>query len=204
MTDDAPQKRPRRRRSTSADAKQSRSRQQQAAQPGPAASPGDADPDAALQRLESMGAPAGGAGQAPPRRAAAPAAPAGSESPRPVGSAVKAPRARPRPAAAPAPARIVARIAAPVVFLIAVIAFIGIAAQSGVIGGADPTPTPSATQTKGGSAKAVTKKYTVKSGDSLTSIAERFDTSVNKLEELNPDLAASTLVVGDKILVPTQ
>jgi len=195
MTDETPQKRPRRRRPASADATKPRSRQQSAAPSG------DSDPDAALQRLESMGAPASAPTQAPPQRATAPAT---SRRPRPVGSAVKSPRARPRPAATPGSTRIVARVAAPVVFLIAVIALIGIATQSGFIGGADPTPTPGATQTKSGSSKAGTKKYTVKSGDSLTSISERFDTSVSKLEELNPDLAASTLVVGDKILVPTQ
>ncbi len=97
-----------------------------------------------------------------------------------------------------------ARVAAPVVFLIAIIALIGIVAQSGVIGGStEPTPTPKAGKTKAG--QSGTKKYVVKSGDSLSSIAARFDTSVSELQTLNPELtSSSTLVVGDRIVVPTQ
>ena len=70
---------------------------------------------------------------------------------------------------------------------------------------AEPTPTPTvkATKTKGGTtARRGTRKYTVKSGDTLSGIADRFDTSISALEELNPDLSASTLAVGDKIVVP--
>jgi LysM repeat protein len=92
------------------------------------------------------------------------------------------------------------------VFLIAVIALVGIVAQSGVLGGSaepSPTPTPKATKTKTGQAKPTdTKKYTVKSGDTLSGIAATFDSTVAELESLNPDLSSGTLVVGDKILVP--
>ena len=43
----------------------------------------------------------------------------------------------------------------------------------------------------------------VKSGDSLSSIAVRFNTSTAELIQLNPDLEGSTtLVVGTRIVVP--
>jgi peptidoglycan endopeptidase LytE len=94
----------------------------------------------------------------------------------------------------------VARIAAPVVFLVAVIAFVGIIVQSGVINGsAEPTVTPTVKATK---ATVATKKYVIQSGDSLSSIAERFGTTVDVLVTLNPDLSPTTLRVGTRIVVP--
>jgi LysM repeat protein len=93
-----------------------------------------------------------------------------------------------------------ARIAVPVVFLVAVIALVGIVVNSGVMGDSGTaTPTPTAKSTKAGSSK----KYVVKSGDSLSSIAVRFNTSTAELLQLNPDLEGSTtLVVGTRIIVP--
>jgi LysM repeat protein len=41
--------------------------------------------------------------------------------------------------------------------------------------------------------------YTVKSGDNLGEIAERNGTTVETLQELNPDLDARTLVPGQRI-----
>lgn len=205
MTDDTPKKRPSRSRSSSSDA----SRRDPPA--GDAGQPlSSEDPDAALQRLESMGAsgsaksaPVASATAAPTTRGGAP-----SDRARPMGSATGTPRSRPRPAAAPSSSRVVVRIAAPVVFLIAIIALIGIVVQSGVIGGAGeptPTPTPKVTKTKGGSAtQPGTKKYIVKSGDSLSGIADKFNTSVSELQTLNPKLDTTTLSVGVKIVVPTQ
>jgi LysM repeat protein len=94
----------------------------------------------------------------------------------------------------------VARIAAPVVFLIAVIALVGIVVQSGVMSGStEPTPTVKSTKST-----SVTKKYVVQSGDSWSSIAARFDTSVDDLQALNPELSSTTLVVGVRIVVPRQ
>jgi LysM repeat protein len=123
---------------------------------------------------------------------------------RPMGSSKKTPRSRPRPAGSRS-TRMAARIAAPVVFLIAVIALVGIVVNSGVLGGSDQpvvTPTVKATKTTGGAK--TTKKYVVKSGDSLSSIAVRFNTSTSELQSLNPDLSGTTLVVGDRIVVPAQ
>jgi LysM repeat protein len=41
--------------------------------------------------------------------------------------------------------------------------------------------------------------YTVKRGDTLGSIAERNGTTVERLQELNPDLDAQSLVAGQRI-----
>ena len=100
--------------------------------------------------------------------------------------------------------RLVARIAAPVVFLVAVIALVALAFQSGVIGSQpEPgsTPTPTATSTPLG-AKGTTKVYVVKTGDTLSGIAVKFSTSISVLEELNPSISSSTLAAGARIKVP--
>jgi len=161
--------------------------------------PGD-DPDAALQRLQSMGTGAPSGDQRPLRQQGESSPPYAAE-PRVYSPAPRAKRARSRPAAT-AGRRPVARIAAPVVFLIAVIALVSIAIQSGVIGGDEPAtnPTPAATNTK--APKPATKKYTVKSGDTLSGIAAKFDTTVIELQDLNPSLSSTTLAVGIKIKVP--
>ncbi len=199
MTDETPNARNRRPRPAPSDRP-----------PADAAGGGVEDPDDALRRLESMGPakasvdpiespvlppqPAVDSFRAPPSRPQ-----------RPVGSSRRTPGSRPRPAAGPASTRIVARIAAPVVFLVAVIALIGIVVQSGVMSPDEPTPTstPKATKTNSGSSVKVTKRYVVKSGDSLSSIAVRFNTTTSELQTLNPDLG-NTLVVGTRIVVPNQ
>ena len=88
-------------------------------------------------------------------------------------------------------------------FLIAVIALIGIVVQSGVMSSDEPTPTPTVKATKAGGSTSATKKYVVKSGDSLSSIAVRFNTTTSELQTLNPDIG-NTLVVGTRIVVPNQ
>jgi hypothetical protein len=123
--------------------------------------------------------------------------------PRPVSGAKRQPRARTRPVGGSRSTRMAARIAAPVVFLVAVIALIGIFVQSGVMSADEPSPTPTVQATTGSGAS-VTRKYVVQSGDSLSSIAARFDTTTSKLLELNPDLSGSTVIVGQRIVVPRQ
>ncbi len=104
----------------------------------------------------------------------------------------------------------VARIAAPAVFLVAVIVLVTLMFQSGLIGGESElavSPSPKASTTKAGTAspaKSATKVYVVKAGDTLSAIAVKFGTSVSTLEELNPDLSASTLTPGDKVKVPRE
>ena len=117
-------------------------------------------------------------------------------------TAGRSPRQHPRPAASPDSGRKIARIAAPAVFLVACIALIAIVFQSGVIGGNTApvnTPTPLATQTK-----SAYKTYKVKSGDSWSGIAVKFNTTTDVLHAANPDLSTTTLVVGEKVRVPRQ
>ena len=181
MSDETPNKRTRRPRPVTPDGT-------------PPASPpagGVEDPDDALRRLESMGTPAKTAGPSADPEPLPPApvvdsfgTPPPPRSQRPMGSSRKSSRApRPRPAGSRS-TRMAARIAVPVVFLVAVIALVGIVVNSGVMGGSDtPTPTPTAKSTKAGS---VTKKYVVKTGDSLSSIAVRFNTSTAELHPAQP------------------
>lgn len=175
--------------------------------------PAAEDPDAALRRLESMGSakspPPADPASLPPQPAVDPfTAPPASRAQRPLGSSKKAPRAVPRPAGSRT-SRMVARIAAPIVFLVAVIALVGIVVNSGVLDQSETpvvTPTPKATKSAGGGSgggSVVTKKYVIKSGDTLSSIAVRFDTTTSVLMELNPDLG-STLTIGERITVPAQ
>lgn len=178
-----------------------------AGQPPPA---GPDDPDAALRRLESLGSP--GTSPAQPGPAPLPRAPVvdpfmeppPARPPRPVSGAKRAPRARPpRPAGGSRSSRMAARIAAPVVFLVAVIALVGIVVDSGVMDEPAPTPTVKATKTKAGGTGA-TRKYVVQEGDSLSSIAVRFKTTTAQLKVLNPNLSGSTVVIGQRIVVPAQ
>jgi LysM repeat protein len=196
VTDETPEKRTRRPRPASPDDV-----------PPPDVAPGDVeDPDDALRRLESMGSakPADGVAPLPP----APAvdsfgAPLPSRKRRATGPSERTPRSAPRPAAGSRSTRVVARVAAPIVFLVAVIALVGIVVNSGVMSSDEPTTTPTAKATKAGGSTSTTKKYVVKSGDSLSSIAVRFNTTTSELQSLNPDLG-NTLVVGTRIVVPRQ
>ena len=159
---------------------------------------------AALERLQSLTSATASSPpiEASPAMVAPPATPGAGR------LAGPAPRtSRPRPAAAPRAGRMVARIAAPVVFLVAVVALLSIISQSGVIGGkAEPvvTPTPAATKTKtGGNAKSSDYKfYRIRSGDTLSGIAVKFNVSTSEIETLNPKISSSTLVVGTRIKVP--
>jgi nucleoid-associated protein YgaU len=207
MTDDAPDKRSQAgRRSPDGAAAPSGARRRRAAPkppPDPAAAQSPED-DASLASLDRLQALASGTPDAAPRSEAARPAPLRTSS-----AAPGSPRPRTRPAAAPATGRVVARIAAPVVFLAAIIILLSITFQSGILGAADEptvTPTPKVTKTKAGGngASATTKKYIVKSGDTLSGIATKFGTSASELETLNPDMSTSTLVVGDRIIVPRQ
>jgi nucleoid-associated protein YgaU len=171
------------------------------------------DPEAALRRLENMGRPAAAGPSTVPSQAARPdplppspvvdtfTGPPPRQT-RGVSGAKRVPRAR--PAGGPRSSGRVARIAAPVVFLVAVIALLGIIVNSGVMGSDEPTPTPAASATKANGGVAVTKKYVVREGDSLSSIAVRFGTTTSQLKELNPDLSGTTLVVGQRLVVPAE
>ncbi len=45
-------------------------------------------------------------------------------------------------------------------------------------------------------------EYEVNSGDSLWSIAERFNTTVDKIKEVNPQLTSTNIFRGDKVTIP--
>jgi LysM repeat protein len=59
--------------------------------------------------------------------------------------------------------------------------------------------TPTATSTPKKSTKKKRKTYTVKAGDTPSGIAEKYDLSLEELQELNPDLDPQTMAPGQKI-----
>lgn len=165
------------------------------------------DPDAALRRLETMGTSSAPSQAARPTPLPpSPAVDPFSGPPPRKARAVKGPKRVPRarPAGGSRASRTVGRIAAPVVFLVAVIALLGIVVNSGVLGGDGSAPTPAASATKSAAGTTATKKYVVHEGDSLSSIAERFGTTTTRLKELNPDLTGTTVVVNQRIVVPAE
>ena len=159
--------------------------------------PGDADEGAALDRLRALSS--GAAGEAPESR---------PDVSRQRYTAASASVRTRRPAAARTSGRSVARIAAPAVFLAAVIVLVVLLFQSGMIGGESEvvvSPSPKAGATKAGTTttrKDGTRVYVVKSGDTLSGIAVKFDTTVNAVEKLNPNKSLSTLTAGAKIVIP--
>lgn len=104
----------------------------------------------------------------------------------------------------------VARLIAPLAFFGAATVFI-ILIQAGLNGGsADATPTtPTTGQTVSATTTAPTtnpgprkkKTYRVKNGDTLESIAAKFDTTVDDLLTLNPNVDPLALSPGQKIRV---
>ncbi len=164
----------------------------------PPGTPGDLDEGAALDRLRALSFAAAGEDPEPP-----PAAPR-----RQYAAAPSSVRTRRPPAAAHTSSRSVARIAAPAVFLAAVIVLVVLLFQSGMIGGGPEvvvTPSPKASAAKTGAAttkKDGTRVYVVKSGDTLSGIAVKFDTTVNAVEKLNPNKNLNTLTTGAKINIP--
>ena len=98
-----------------------------------------------------------------------------------------------------------ARLIAPLAFFGAATIFI-VLIQTGLNGGSNDVvsttpsgPTVSAPTTNTGPRKK--KSYRVKSGDTLESIAAKFDTTVDDLLTLNPDLDPLALTPGEKIRV---
>ncbi|MEE4275156.1 MAG: LysM peptidoglycan-binding domain-containing protein [Thermoleophilia bacterium] len=189
----------------------------------------DADPDAALRRLESLGrggAAPGARGRREPSPPTEPVDQAPAAAPReqlppdarqlpPDARPLPASR-RPRPALAPDRSVRLARLLAPVVFLAAVLVVFSLAWRAGVVGDgeggapvASPSPkasakkTPTEEPTAEPDAGSGTKTYTVKAGDTLSGIAERFDTTVTELEDLNADQDLQTLNPGQELTVPS-
>lgn len=101
-----------------------------------------------------------------------------------------------------------ARLIAPLAFFGAATIFI-VLIQAGLSGGPSETTTtatPTASTTTTTASTSTTgprrkKSYRVKSGDTLESIAAKFNTTVDDLLTLNPDLDPLALTPGEKIRV---
>jgi LysM repeat protein len=93
------------------------------------------------------------------------------------------------------------RIVAPVVFLIAVVAFFAILVDAGVVGGKDDVKKDKVAPAS--TAKAKPKYYKVKPGDSMSVIAVKLGVSVQALEDANPNASITTLTPGEKLKIPS-
>jgi LysM repeat protein len=101
-----------------------------------------------------------------------------------------------------------ARLAAPVAFFAAATALV-IVVQSGLNGGStetSPTATPTLTSPTTSTPTTTGKKkkkrfYRVQRGDTLESIAAKFDTTVDDLVRLNPDVDPLALSPGQRVRV---
>jgi LysM repeat protein len=96
------------------------------------------------------------------------------------------------------------RLAAPLAFFLGATILI-VLVQSGLNGGESAT-TPATTTalttgTDGTTTSAAPRRYRVRRGDTLESIAAKFDTTVDQLLELNPDIDPLALSPGDRIRV---
>jgi LysM repeat protein len=100
-----------------------------------------------------------------------------------------------------------ARLAAPAAFFVAAIALV-VLVQRGLDGGAAATPgttsgltTPTTTTETTTTEPRKRQVYRVRRGDTLESIAEKFDTTVDDLLRLNPDIDPLALSPGQRIRV---
>jgi LysM repeat protein len=98
-----------------------------------------------------------------------------------------------------------ARLAAPLAFFAAATVLI-LLVQSGLSAGESDTGTTLATPTTGTTDGTTTtggprRRYRVQRGDTLESIANKFDTTVEALIELNPDIDPLALRPGQRIRV---
>jgi LysM repeat protein len=98
-----------------------------------------------------------------------------------------------------------ARLAAPLAFFAAATVLI-LLVQSGLSAGSDTTttratPTTSATTDETTTTGGPRRRYKVQRGDTLESIAAKFNTTVEALIELNPDIDPLALRPGQRIRV---
>jgi LysM repeat protein len=98
-----------------------------------------------------------------------------------------------------------ARLLAPLALIGFTIAVVAIVLGSGVSGddssGNSATDLPAATDktTTAKKAKKTPRLYTIKANDTLSGIAAKTGTTVEQLQELNPELDPTGLVAGQKI-----
>lgn len=97
------------------------------------------------------------------------------------------------------------RFLAPLALVAAVLAVIVVVQAAGgdPSDGGKPTATVKTTHQRGARRHARKRVYVVKSGDNLSLIAERTGVELGTIQELNPDLDAQALRVGQRLrLVP--
>jgi LysM repeat protein len=101
-----------------------------------------------------------------------------------------------------------ARLLAPLALIAVAVVVAAMVLGSGVLGDDDPandngtSELPTATDrttTSGRKAKRRPATYTIKANDTLSGIAAEHGTTVERLQELNPDLDPQGLVAGQKI-----
>lgn len=100
------------------------------------------------------------------------------------------------PWAAPPRVSWAARILGPLALIAVVVAFILIVTGSTGDGGSSGG---SEQKTERENKGEIPKTYVVQAGDSLTSIADEFGISVDRIERLNPDIDAQTLNEGQEL-----
>jgi LysM repeat protein len=99
-----------------------------------------------------------------------------------------------------------ARVLAPLALVACTVAFFAVILSAGSDGDGDSGTAPAATRTEtsqrttGGERRRPRgNTYTVKTGDTLGTIAEKTGVSVEQLQELNPELDPQALVSGQRI-----
>jgi LysM repeat protein len=99
----------------------------------------------------------------------------------------------------------IARLLAPLALIVFLVVLVAVVLGSGVIGddpGSDTASTrePATTDTTPAKKqKAAPRNYTIKANDTLSAIAAKTGTTVERLQELNPELDPQGLVAGQKI-----
>jgi LysM repeat protein len=104
------------------------------------------------------------------------------------------------------PVRNSARVLAPLALIVCAIAFFAVILSSGSDEGGGANSQPAADRTTTAPKTSASPRrtqlgstYTVKTGDTLGSIAEKTNLSIERLQELNPELDPQALVSGQKI-----
>ena len=95
-----------------------------------------------------------------------------------------------------------ARIGAPIAFLLAATAAV-LLVRAGLEADTSPATPAAATTTTApsGPIGSTPRYYTIRPGDTLSLVAVRFDTTVDRLLELNPGVDASDLVPGQELRI---
>jgi LysM repeat protein len=102
-----------------------------------------------------------------------------------------------------------ARLLAPLALILSVVAVLAMVLGSGVVGDdgdesetartTDPTTETQTTTTRNRQRQRTPATYTIQANDTLSGIAEANNTTVERLQELNPEIDPQGLVAGQKI-----